>query len=316
MAAPTVTGSLNLLTQLHCRLADTNTVQPMLASTLRGLAIHTAGEAGDHPGPDDRFGWGLFNGLAAANLITNNHHSGTTLAHIKEVPLNDRNLVKFPVVARGGEPLKVTVCWTDPAPMNLPAPALDPTNRMLVNNVDLFVTYYTNINSTNRRSARFYPWILDPANPTNAATIASWCKRNCRDNVEQVVVQNPVTNGIYEALAYTPGKLIFSTNSIVSGRTSTNLLPMTDQWVSLFVSGNVPQPELSLTNLSLRKLGAYTSVGWPSVVGGVYQVDCRTNMTTAKWELITGEIVTTRTNAAVWLHSRKDQSYYRVCRVR
>ena len=55
MAAPTGAGSLNLLVQLHRREVGKN--QPMLASTLRALAIHTADDAGDHPGPDYRFGW-------------------------------------------------------------------------------------------------------------------------------------------------------------------------------------------------------------------------------------------------------------------
>ena len=212
MAAPTVAGSLNLLTKLHRRLAGTNTIQPMLASTLRSLAIHTADEAGDHPGPDYRFGWGLFNGLAAANLIINNHHSGT-LAHIKEVPLNDRNLVKFPVVARGGEPLKVTVCWTDPAPTNLPLPALDLTNRMLVNDLDLRLVYESDSgNVTN------FPWVLNPLNPTNAATRGI----NRVDNVEQVVIENPPTNGVYNVHVSVPAELTFPASPM--GSTSTNLL--------------------------------------------------------------------------------------------
>ena len=62
MATPNVTGSLGLLVQLHTQYYGTN--QPPLASTLKGLAIATADEAGVTPGPDYRFGWGLLNARA------------------------------------------------------------------------------------------------------------------------------------------------------------------------------------------------------------------------------------------------------------
>ena len=54
MASPNVAGSLALVGQLF----EERVGNRPLASTLRG--IHTAREAGDHLGPDYRFGWGLF----------------------------------------------------------------------------------------------------------------------------------------------------------------------------------------------------------------------------------------------------------------
>ena len=45
----------------------------------------------------------------------------------------------FSVIAKGQEPLKVTVCWLDPAHAALPL-ALDPLTPHLVNDLDLRVT--------------------------------------------------------------------------------------------------------------------------------------------------------------------------------
>ncbi len=327
MALPTVAGSLNLLTQLHCRQAGTNTVQPMLASTLRGLAIHRADEAGNHPGADYRFGWGLFNALSAAKLMDSNHRSGS-LAHIKEVRLsntsitnvfngrtnvfNDNNYIPFPVVAHGSEPLKVTLCWTDPAPTNLPAPALDPTNRMLVNDLDLRLVYESDSgNVTN------FPWVLNSLSPTNAVIHGI----NRVDNVEQVVIENPITNGVYNVHVSVPAELTFPASPMVS--TSINLLSMTDQWVSLLVSGNVAQPErrLSIYSATHRwKGGEKVSITlrWRSVVGRVYQVTSQTNIAASQeeWLPVSGEVVATKTNVAVVLAGRERGSFYMVRRVR
>ena len=38
---------------------------------MKGLAIHTANEAGLYPGPDYKFGWGLLNMYDAATVLKN-----------------------------------------------------------------------------------------------------------------------------------------------------------------------------------------------------------------------------------------------------
>jgi len=65
-----------------------------------------------------------------------------------------------------------TLAWNDP-PGTPPAPALDPPDLMLVNDLDLRI---------GRGGNSWLPWILDPANPENPATTGD----NFRDNVEQV----------------------------------------------------------------------------------------------------------------------------------
>ena len=78
--------------------------------------------------------------------------------------------------------MRVTICWTDvegtPAYVSTGDTIVDPTNLMLVNDLDLRVTEGGNT---------YFPWILDPANPSNAATTAD----NFRDNVEQVYIASP-----------------------------------------------------------------------------------------------------------------------------
>jgi hypothetical protein len=65
MASPNIAGSLVLLQQHYNNLNNSF----MKAATLKGLALHTADDAG-FSGPDAIFGWGLMNYKAAAEAIT------------------------------------------------------------------------------------------------------------------------------------------------------------------------------------------------------------------------------------------------------
>jgi hypothetical protein len=288
MASPNVCGSLNLLVQLHNRYAGTN--QPMLSSTLRGLAIHTADEAGTTAGPDYRFGWGLLNVLKAARLLTNNFVSGS-LPFLKEVKLVNGDSIEFPVVAKGGEPLKIDVWWTDPAGNPQPT-ALDPTNRVLVNDVDLRVL---------RSGVTNFPWRLNPAAPANAATTGD----NDTDNGEQVVVANPVTNGVYLVRITHKGTLKDHTGATA------------DLWVSIFASGIVPQSEPPLAIERIAQASTNTvALRWVANVGRIYQLQHRDNVDSGTWSPATGEISATKTNVAVELPLTGSSRFYRLVRVR
>ena len=65
MAAPNATGTAQLLLSLYTSMKPG---EYMRASTLKGLLIHTADDLGT-AGPDYKFGWGLVNAKAAADLI-------------------------------------------------------------------------------------------------------------------------------------------------------------------------------------------------------------------------------------------------------
>jgi len=285
MAAPNVAGSINLLVELQSRLYGTN--RPLWASTLKGLAIHTADEAGVTPGPDYRFGWGLLNTRRAALLIQSNYISQSK-AHIKEVVLNNGDYIEFPVVSDGTQPLKVTICWTDP-PATPAAASVDPTNRTLINDLDLRVISPSG--STN------FPYVLNPAAPTNAATTGD----NVRDNLEQVLITNTVA-GSYLVRVTHKGALVND-----AGQTN-------QQAISVLISGNVPlsRPALVLAQpvpVSTNQI----ALQWPSVVGSRYQVqyaDFLAEPTT--WANLGAEMSATKTNVAVTVWSTNAYRFFQV----
>jgi parallel beta-helix repeat protein len=178
MASPNVCGSLALLQDYY---RDHHYGLPMRAATLKALAIHTAREAGGAPGPDYGFGWGLLDAYAAYREITLDLDDRKGL--IEEYTLNDGIPVELYYRCDGTpDELKVTICWTDPAGTP-PAPALDPGDLMLVNDLDLTV---------DKDGTIYEPWVLDPMNPASPASKGD----NFRDNVEQVHIANPEA-GIY-----------------------------------------------------------------------------------------------------------------------
>ncbi|NIM69802.1 MAG: S8 family serine peptidase [Xanthomonadales bacterium] len=169
MAAPNVTGSL-LLMQEHYQ--DTHGPGSFLrGASLKALAIHTADEAGGADGPDYAFGWGLLNAKAAAEVIT-----GDGADHrIIEASLANGATDSVEIsVTNPDAALRATLVWADP-PGTPPAPALDPADLMLVNDLDLRI---------GKGPTTWQPWVLNPAAPADAATTGD----NIRDNVEQVLV--------------------------------------------------------------------------------------------------------------------------------
>jgi hypothetical protein len=174
MAAPNVTGSIGLLLQHHKNL---NGDVPLLSATLKALIIHTADESGSNPGPDYKFGWGLLNTAKAAQVMTLNKQNGGAF-NIREATLTQGGQIQFDVEATGSEPLRATIVWTDP-PATSPSPSLNPTTKMLLNDLDVRII--------SSGGTTYYPWILDPANPSAAAITGD----NSRDNVEQILIQNP-----------------------------------------------------------------------------------------------------------------------------
>lgn len=178
MATPNVCGSLALLQDYY---RDHHFGIPMRAATLKALAIHTAREAGNAPGPDYSFGWGLLDAYAAYREIKLDLDDRKGL--IEEYTLNDGVPIELYYRCDGTEDeFKATICWTDP-PGTPPAPAVDPPDLMLVNDLDLTI---------DKDGTLHQPWVLDPANPASPALTGN----NFRDNVEEVEIVKPGA-GIY-----------------------------------------------------------------------------------------------------------------------
>ena len=289
MASPSVAGSVSLLMQLHDQLHGTN--QPWLCSTWKGIVINTADEAGTSAGPDYKSGWGLMNTARTALLVRSNFVGGG-VSHIKETVLQNTNSIEFTVTATGTNQLKVMAVWTDPPAQVLPFISIDPTNLMLINDLDVRVI---------RSGVTNFPWVLNPASPTNAATTGD----NFRDNVEQVAINNPVTNGVYTVRITHKGTLTDGSNNT------------TNQRVSIVLSGIVPQAEPALKITDMMMLAGSPVVKWDSVVGRFYRVEARSDIASGSWTAVSGEIAASKSQTSFVVPPSGDsQRFFRIVRVR
>lgn len=129
MASPNVAGSLILLQEHHNNVAGSF----MKAATLKGLALHTADDAGAS-GPDAVFGWGLMNSKAAATAITQNGNE----SKIEERTLISGQSYSITVDSDGVNPLVASISWTDRAGTS--NTVVNSTTPVLVNDLDIRVT--------------------------------------------------------------------------------------------------------------------------------------------------------------------------------
>jgi trimeric autotransporter adhesin len=210
MSSPTVTGSLLLVQQHYNNLNG----KFMRSASLKALMIHTADEAGSAAGPDYKFGWGLLNTAKAVQLITDSNYN-----QIQERVLANGTTYNQGFAVDGNTPLRATICWTE-KPGTPVASSLNPTTRMLLNDLDIRIT-------RNSDNTVFLPWILNPANPQAAATQGD----NTRDNVEQILIPTPAP-GTYTITVSHKGTLVSSAS----------------QNYSLVISGIIGKPAAAFSN--------------------------------------------------------------------
>jgi trimeric autotransporter adhesin len=140
MASPNVTGTLLLLQQHHNNV----NASYMRSATLKGLALHTADDAGSS-GPDAVFGWGLLNAKRAAEVITNSGNSSL----ISQLTLQPGQTYTLNVNSDGVNKLMASICWTDPA--GTITTALNSSTARLVNDLDIRIT---------KSTTTYFPWRL------------------------------------------------------------------------------------------------------------------------------------------------------------
>ena len=111
MSTPNVCGSAALLVDYYTSQFPS---EAMRASTLKALILHTADDDGN-PGPDYRYGWGIMNTKQAADVIKL-HASNDGGAAMLESSLDLETTTQTHTFRwDGSSPLRVTLCWTDPA---------------------------------------------------------------------------------------------------------------------------------------------------------------------------------------------------------
>jgi hypothetical protein len=119
-----------------------------------------------------------------------------------------------------------------------------------------------------------FPWVLNPSNPSAAATRAD----NFRDNVEQVYIASPMA-GWYRV-------------SI----TNKGVLSNGYQNVSIIVSGNRPAP----TKEAITDFNVWPSenryIQWNAEVGRVYRVESIEDGVSGVWTTFVGDVSAAKTN--------------------
>ncbi|MGI8604605.1 MAG: S8 family serine peptidase [Verrucomicrobiales bacterium] len=285
-ATPEVAGALTLVAQAWKTLHPER--PEIRAETLKALAIHTASECGPAPGPDYTYGWGLVNAEAAAIAIAQDAASACH-ALIKETTLPNGSSVTFPVTASGQQPLKVSLCWLDPAHSILPA-ADNPATPHLVNDLDLTVT--------RTGQPPHYPFRLTRATPTAPPLTDG---PNHRDTVEQVLVNSPVPGATYQ-VTVTPTGALVNQNSVSAS-----------QKLTLVITGIVivPGPEFRVTVFTQTDTFTYT-MGWPATVGCVYRIQTSTDF--QSWADLSGDLPANQTFMAtdIDVDPSEPQRFYRV----
>ncbi len=240
MASPNVAGSLLLLQQHFNNLNGTF----MRAATLKGLALHTADDAGI-AGPDAIYGWGLLNTKAAAEAISNN---GVT-SRVEELTLLPGQTYTITVDADGVNPLIASISWTDPAGVANTG-TTNNTTPVLVNDLDIRVIQGGNT---------FFPFRLTGVNSNGLGD-------NDVDPFERVNVNN--ASGSYTIQVTHEGTL-------TNGSQNFSLV------VTGITSAPVACTATTPSGLAASNVGISTAtLSWNAVAGTSYDVRYRVSGTT------------------------------------
>lgn len=225
MSTPNACGSAALLVQQYGQLFPG---QAMRAATLKGLLIHTADDRGN-PGPDYKYGWGLVNVKAAADLLIDHQ------AHPNKLRVHE-NQLSTSVTTRshsflwdGVSPIRATLSWTDPA--GAATTTSDSRAARLVNNLQLKLI--------SPAGTEHLPYVMPFVGTWTQASmdLPATTGVNNTDNVEQVFVSAPGAAGTWRAVISFSGTLANN-----------------QQNYSLLLSGSsgeeVPPPPLALASIS------------------------------------------------------------------
>ena len=167
MSAPVVTGGVGLFVQHYRQIYGGDDPR---ADVVKAVLVNSAQDMGRY-GPDFAFGHGLYDALAAAQLVE------VGPARIMTGDLADDEEMEWLIAV---EPtltqLRVTGVWTDP-----PAPATTESGDALINDLDLEVI--------SPSGTTHFPFTGPTASPFDGP--ATNTAKNAVDNVETTWVENP-----------------------------------------------------------------------------------------------------------------------------
>ncbi len=244
MASPNVTGTL-LLLQQH---ANQLTGNFMRSSTLKGLVLHTADDAG-MTGPDALWGWGLLNAKRAAATISQNGSN----AIISELTLLPGQTYSIQVKSDNISKLIASICWTDPA--GVATTTANSSTARLVNDLDIRII---------KNGTTYFPWRLTGVN-TNALG------DNIKDPFERIEVAS--ATGTYTLVVTHKGILTGGCQNYSLIITGVSMTPPT-------CNATVP------TGLTINTItNTSANVEWNSVPLASYELNYR-KVGTTEWAII------------------------------
>ena len=164
MACPTAAGLAALLTERYHQMHGGMNANSAL---VKGLLANTADDMGND-GPDYEYGYGIVNLEAALTSLEQGWYTEGVVERGK-APLG--YTIKVP---NGVKRMRVMLTWIDPAVVK----EYPYGESVLINDLDLAVDV---------AGAEVLPWVLDPANPGEAAVRG----KDHRNNIEQVTIENP-----------------------------------------------------------------------------------------------------------------------------
>lgn len=247
MASPNVMGSLLLIQQYSNQLYQ----RYLKSATLKGLACHTADDAGA-PGPDPVFGWGLLNARNAALTLKNNGLN----TWITEETLLPNQTMSWQFMSDGQSPLWATICWTD-APGEAVFEELNNPSPVLINDLDLRIVGPNGVE---------LPWRISTNNPSIAEQ-----GDNIVDPIERIQIQTP-TPGLYTLHVSHKGNLFDNKQDfslIVSGVVSNIAFAIQGQDDIICAGQNITKSLSIQQNHSLAV--SFSAVSLPQGVSATFQ---------------------------------------------
>lgn len=225
MASPNIMGSLLLLQQLN----NQENGSYLLASSLKGLALHTANDRG-LMGPDAIYGWGYMNTKKAAEVIL------STSDFISEKILTNDSTYSFDITSTGNGPLIVSISWTDP-PGSINSGVANDITPVLVNDLDVRVT---------RNGTTYLPWKLTSVDSNQKMD-------NNVDPYERIDIQSPGTGSVYTVTINHKGSVLYNNlqnYSIIVSGISTSTVSVDSQTITDF---NIyPNPSYDSISIALN----------------------------------------------------------------
>jgi len=234
MSSPNVTGSLLLLQEHYKNSYD----MFMRAATLKGLALHTADDAGP-VGPDSKWGWGLLNTKRAAEAITDNGSQSL----VQEMVLTEGSTITLEVTSDGVNDLIASISWTD-LPGDPVYGIVNSPDPVLVNDLDIRVTKGSETN---------YPWRL------TSAIANSQNGDNNVDPFERVDVEN--AQGTYTITITHKGSL----------ETGSQAFSLIVTGIEVICDGAETPENLTVSQVTDNS----ALVSWDPIIGNIYDLRYR-----------------------------------------